>query len=346
MIKAGVIGYGLGGMAFHAPLIDAAPGLELAAIATSRVDSVRERYPDVTVTSTEALIADPSIALVAISTPNDTHFPLAKAALEAGKHVVIDKPFATSVADAVALDALAREKKLVLAAFHNRRWDGDFLTIREVLASAVLGDVMLAELRWDRFRPEIADIWKEREESGAGILNDLGPHLIDQAIQLFGVPESIATDVLIQRPGAQTDDYFELTFHYGVRRVVVSASRMVTRARPRFAIHGSKGSFVKHGLDPQEMQMKEGMRPGTAGFGEEPVAQRGSIYLANGTVEIVPTRPGDYRNFYAGMAAAITEGTPPPVTPADAILGLKIIELARKNTGQGCVRINAPLVGE
>ncbi len=335
MIRTGVIGYGLGGMAFHAPLVDAVEGLQLAAIATSRADEVHARYPDAAVTSAEALIADPGIALVVISTPNDTHFPLAKAALEAGKHVVIDKPFATSIADGEALIALARAKGRVLAAFHNRRWDGDYLTVAKLLGSGRLGELMLAELRWDRYRPEVTEAWKDSPEAGAGALNDLGPHMIDQALQLFGQPESLTADVVRQRGGARVDDYFEIAFHYGARRVILSTSRLVASPRPRFSLHGTLASFVKYGLDPQETFLKAGGKASDSDYGAQDPANDGTLVFGDGRSETIATERGDYRRFYAGVARAIGEGAPPPVTAEDAVAGLRIIDLARQSAAEG-----------
>lgn len=335
MIRTGVIGYGLGGLAFHAPLVDAVPELDLAAIATSRADEVHARYPEVAVTTAEALIADPSIALVVISTPNDTHVPLARRALEAGKHVVIDKPFATSVADGEALIALAREKGLLLSAFHNRRWDGDFLTVVKLLARGVLGEVMLAELRWDRFRPEVTRAWKDSPEAGAGILADLGPHLIDQALQLFGMPEALSADIEIQRPGARAEDYFEITLFYGKRRVLLSAGRLFVTPRPRFALHGTEGDFVKYGLDPQEPRVKAGARYDDPGVGDEDPGFHGKLTRADGTSEIVPTEIGDYRRYYAGIGRAIVGEGPVPVSAEDALTGLRLIDLARQSAREG-----------
>ena len=335
MIRTGVIGYGLGGLAFHAPLIDAVPDFELAAIATSRADAVRARYPDVAVVTPEALLADPGIALVVVSTPNDTHVPLALAALEAGKHVVIDKPFATKVADGEAVVALAKDKGLLVSAFHNRRWDGDFLTVRKLLDNASQGDVMLAELRWDRFRPEFGQAWKEDPHAGAGILADLGPHLIDQALQLFGTPQALFADLAIQRPGGRADDYFEITLFYGPRRVILSAGRLFVTPRPRFWLHGTEADFVKHGLDPQESRVKEGARYSDPGVGDEEPGLHGALTRTDGTREIVPTETGDYRAFYAGMAKAIAQAGPAPVSGEDAVLGLRLIEIARESAKQG-----------
>lgn len=332
MIRTGLIGFGLGGMAFHAPLIDSVAELQLAAVATTRDDAVHARHPGVVVTDAPALIADASIALVVISTPNDSHFPLARAALEAGKHVVIDKPFTNTVAEAETLAAIAADEGLVLSAFHNRRWDGDFLTVQQVMASGQLGAVMLSELRWDRYRPEVGAGWKDKPAVGSGMVADLGPHLIDQALLLFGTPDALLGDVALQRDGARTDDYFEITLLYGARRVVLSASRLVADPRPRFALHGTRGSFVKHGLDPQEAFMKNGGRPGDHA---EEVAHFGVLTASDGSKQTVPTQKGDYRAFYRGVASAITERRAPPVTAADAALGLRIIELAKQSSAEG-----------
>ena len=336
MIRTGLIGYGLGGMAFHAPLIDAVPELALAAIVTSRADAVRERYPQVPVVpEAAALLADPGIELVAISTPNHTHFPLARAALEASKHVVIDKPFATSVAEAEVLVALAEAQGRVLSVFHNRRWDGDFLTVSKLLDQGALGDLTLYEARWDRFRPALRGNWHEDAGPGGGVLIDLGPHLIDQALALFGLPQSITADIAAQREGSQVDDYFELTLHYGRMRAVLSSASIVPAPRPRFAVHGTQASFVKSGLDPQEAQLRAGGRADAPGHGVEDPAQHGALIGGDGTRRTVVSERGDYRRFYAGVARAIAEGVPAPVSPADALAGLRIVELARQSAREG-----------
>ncbi|MEI9926689.1 MAG: oxidoreductase [Sphingomonas sp.] len=335
MIRTGVIGYGLGGMAFHAPLVDAVPELELAAIATSRADAVHARYPEVQVTDADALIADPGIALVVVSTPNDSHFPLAKAALEAGKHVVIDKPFALSVSEGEQLIALAETKGLVLSAFHNRRWDGDFQTVRSLLESGRLGEVMLYEGRWDRYRPEVTTAWRDMPEAGSGMLADLGPHLIDQALLLFGTPEALSADIAVQRQGARTDDYFEVTLFYGKRRVLLSGSRLVAAPRPRFALHGTQANFVKYGLDPQEPHLKAGGSANDSAYGVEDPVFHGVLTQGDGSRRTIATERGDYRRYYSGLAQAIATGAEPSVTAADAVLGLRLIELARQSAADG-----------
>lgn len=336
MIRTGLIGYGLGGSAFHAPLIEAVPGLALSAIVTSRADAVRERYPQTQVVAeSAALLADPQIELVVVSTPNDTHFPLARAALEAGKHVVIDKPFANSVAEAETLVALAEAGGRLLSVFQNRRWDGDFLTARALLDSGALGEVTLYEARWDRFRPALRDSWHETAGPGGGVLIDLGPHLIDQALALFGPPQSLAADVVAQREGSQVDDYFEITLHYGRMRAILSSASIVPAPRARFAVHGTRGSFVKYGVDPQEAQLRAGARADAPGYGIEDPAQHGTLIGADGAPRIVPSERGDYRRFYAAVAQAIADGGAPPVPPADALAGLRIIELARRSAAEG-----------
>jgi scyllo-inositol 2-dehydrogenase (NADP+) len=335
MIRTAVIGYGLGGMAFHAPLVDAVPELELAAIATSRADQVHARYPGMLVTDAAAMIADPGIELIAISTPNDSHFPLAKAALEAGKHVVIDKPFANTVAEAEQLIALAKARGLVLSAFHNRRWDSDFLSVRKLLDGGRLGELRLAELRWDRYRPEVTTAWRDIPEAGAGMLADLGPHLIDQALLLFGTPEALSADIAVQRPGAQTDDYWEMTLHYGERRVILSASRLIAAARPRFALHGLAANFVKYGLDPQEPVMRAGGSPGDPGYGVEEPATYGVLTFGDGARETIVSERGDYRRYYSGVGQAIAGRTAPPVTAEEALAGLRLMEAARGSAREG-----------
>ncbi len=332
MIRTGLIGYGLGGMAFHAPLIDAVPELELAAIVTSRAASAGERYPQVQVVpDVPALLADPDIALVVVSTPNDTHFPLARAALEAGKHVVVDKPFANTAAEAAALVALAEAKGRVLSVFHNRRWDSDFLTLRRLIDAGSIGEITLYEARWDRFRPALRDSWHENAGPGGGNLIDLGPHLIDQALVLFGAPERLTGDIVAQREGSLVDDYFELTLHYGRMRAVLSSASIVPAPRPRFAVHGTKASFVKHGIDPQEARLRAGGRPDEADYGIEDSAQYGMLVRSDGSSAPIRSERGDYRRFYSQVAEAVAGQGPPPVSPADAFAVLRIIDLARQS---------------
>ncbi len=335
-IKVGLLGFGLGGSTFHASLIAEEPRLALTAVATSRAADVRKRFPHVALYSSPAeVIADPAVDLVIVATPDTTHGPLARLALEAGKHVVVEKPMAMSAAEGAALMALSRERGRILTVFHNRRWDGDFKTVREIVRSRRLGDIQYVALIWDRFRPELASGWREQSEDPWGALMNLGPHLVDQALLLLGRPDSIAGDIAIQRHDARSPDYFALTLHYGAARVLLSASTLVADPRPRFTLHGSQGSFVKHGIDPQESSLRAGVTYGTPGFGEDSEQRYGVLTLMNSPPERIRTQPGDWRPFYAGVVAAITNRSPPPVDPMDAVAGLELIELARRSAEEG-----------
>lgn len=324
MIRVGLAGYGLAGAAFHAPLIRACERMELAAILTSRDVAGR-------VASVGELIEFSD--LVVVATPNTTHFDIAAAALRAGKHVVVDKPFTVTLGEADELMTLARERGSLLTVFHNRRWDSDFLTVRKVLPR--LGEIALFEAHWDRFRPAIKDSWREVTQPGGGVLSDLGPHMIDQALLLFGMPDAISADVLAQRLGAQVDDYFDLTLHYGEGRVRLCSSTLIAEPRPRFSIHGAGGSFVKYGLDPQEAQLKGGMDPRSEGYAVD--LRDGVVTEPSQAAHQVPSERGDYPAFYEAVADAILDGTPVPVDPADARAGLILIDLARKSSKLGRV---------
>jgi scyllo-inositol 2-dehydrogenase (NADP+) len=317
-IRVGLLGRGMAGTVFHAPLIRAVRKLELAAAAGSA--------------EAAAVIADPAIDLVVIATPNLSHFPLARAALEAGKHVVVDKPFAVTVQEADELIALAAARGRTLTVFHNRRWDGDFLTVRALLESGRLGETMLFEAHWDRHRASIKEGWREEAADGAGLLYDLGPHLIDQALLLFGAPDALAADIGVQREGAAVDDYWSITLHYGARRVTLSAAMLVAAPRPRFALHGTGGSFVKYGLDTQEAALRAGRGPGDTGFGQS--SEDGMLTTPDGVTIKIPTARGNYAEFYRAVAASLADGAPPPVDAADARDGLRLIALARQSAAE------------
>ena len=333
-ISAGMIGFGLAGAVFHAQLIRAVPGLRPTHVCTSRTAEAQQAGLAVA-ESADAMLADPGIDLIVIASPNHTHFPLARAALMAGKHVVVDKPIAVTIEEADELIALARTRQRLLTVFHNRRWDGDFLTLRHLIDEGQLGEIMLYEAWWDRFRPTIKQGWRETATPGGGLLNDLGPHLIDQAISLFGWPEAISADIAAQRQGVCVDDYFALTLYYGEKRVRLGASTLVVHPRPRFAAHGMRGSFVKHGLDPQEAQLRAGILPTAGGFGVDAPEHYGTFYSADGQSSIIPTETGRWVAFYEAVRDAIRSGAPAPVDPADARAGLALIELARRSAREG-----------
>ncbi|TKI05670.1 oxidoreductase [Martelella alba] len=332
----GLIGYGFAAKTFHAPLITHTEGLTLAAVSSSDARKVLADLPTVAVSSQPAaVIADPAVDIVVIPTPNATHFSLAKHALQAGKHVVVDKPFTVTLSQAYELQALADNSKLVLSVFHNRRWDSDFLTVRQLVQDGVLGDVMYFESHYDRFRLEVRARWREQPGAGSGVWYDLGPHLLDQALMLFGTPVAIDVDLARLRPGAQTDDYFHAILIYPQRRVVLHGSMSAAAETPRFTLHGTKGSFVKFGLDPQEEQLKNGLRPSSPDWGRD--ARDGTLTLAEGgkmTEQSVRTQPGNYPAYYTALRDAILGEGANPVSPAAAIRVMELIELGISSAEQ------------
>ena len=329
----GLIGFGLGGAIFHAPMIAAVPGLRLARIASrSATPEALQPYPGVQRDDTpQAMLDDPSIDLVVVCTPNASHYGLAKAALLAGKHVVVDKPFVLSSAEGAELADLAEEKGLKLSVYQNRRWDGDFLTLRRAVASGELGTVHTCRVHFDRYAPQVKVRWKEQAQPGAGVLWDLGSHLIDQALQLFGVPRSVTAHLSLQREGAQVEDAFELVLDHGATKSILHAGALVRAPGPRYQVHGTLGSFVKSGIDPQEDALKAGMRPGDAGWGRDAPAGYATITLADGSRRAVETVPGSYESFYHGVWQAMAEDGPVPVPAREAVAVIRVIELALRS---------------
>jgi scyllo-inositol 2-dehydrogenase (NADP+) len=321
MIGVGLIGYGLGGSAFHAPAISAEPRLRLEAVVTSRAGQVEREHPGVrVVASAGELLADPAVELVVVAAPNAVHHDLAAAALRAGRHVVVDKPFALSVADADDLIALAAAADRRLSVFHNRRWDGDFLTVRRCAEAGVLGEIATFVSRYDRFRPAPKGGWKEAAVSGSGILWDLGPHLIDQAMVLFGPPRTVWADLGVQRPGVEAVDYVHLVLGYGRLRAVLHAGMLVRDPGPRFEVHGDRGSLVTRGLDRPEVDATL-------------TCEVGGLEL-RGRLTGAATA---YGTFYARMAAAVAGEGPVPVDPADARAAVAVIEHAEASARDGRV---------
>lgn len=340
MIRVGLIGYGLAGKVFHAPLVSDTPGLALAAIATSRREEALGDYPGARVCSSDEALQADDLDLIIVATPNDTHAPLARAALERGKAVVVDKPFALSLDEAQGLFDLAQRKAAFLSVFHNRRWDDDFLTLRRTIADGLLGEIVTLESCFDRFRPVVADRWRERSEPGGGLWWDLGPHLVDQAVELLGFPDAVTADLAQQRPGAMVDDYFHVTLHYGSRRAVLKGGSVVAAPVSRFRAHGDAGSFVSVGLDPQEARLRARVyRQAT------PVetARTGQLHL-NGPDGVKPFEkpliPGDYAAYYRSVAAALDSGAPPPVDRSAALAVVSILEMA---LASAAVRATLPI---
>ena len=321
--RVALVGFGLAGKAFHAPLISTTPGLELAAIVSSREEEVRALYPHAsTGRSYDDMLADPSIALVVLATPDHLHAQQAMAAMDAGKHLVIDKPLAPTLAEARRMADHARRCGTMLSVFHNRRWDGDFLTLRHLISSGQLGEITEFDSHFDRFKPEIGQRWKDQR--GGGVWQDLGPHLVDQALVLFGQPQAVYADLVVLKPGGQAVDYACVTLRYPQRRVRLHMSQTRPDHGLRLSVHGTKASFTKHGLDSQEEQSKAGMLPGAPQWGVDP--QPGHLTAGGGQpVQVEPLR-GDYGAYYRGLAAALGGSAPLPVTDTEALAVMEIIE--------------------
>lgn len=332
-IRVGILGYGFASATFHAPLLASVPGLALVALSSSQPAKVRADWPGVTVfDNPQALIASDAVDLVVVPTPNQTHHALAKAALLAGKHVVVDKPFTVTEAEALDLAHTAQRQGRLLSVFHNRRWDADFLTLKSILASGVLGRVTHFATHFDRFRPQVRQRWRESGEPGTGLWFDLGPHLLDQALLLFGPPASLTLDLQHQRDGAQADDGFHAVLRYPSQpdgtpnplQVVLHASALAAHPGPRYQVHGTRGSFTKYGLDPQEDALKNGLRPGSPGWGVDPNPGQLAVLPegAGPDAAVVHTTPphlkGDHSLYYTGVRDAIAHGAPNPVPPHEA----------------------------
>ncbi|MFJ6749765.1 Gfo/Idh/MocA family oxidoreductase [Streptomyces sp. NPDC091266] len=355
-LRVGLIGYGLAGSVFHAPLIAATEGLVLDTVSTSdpeRQAQARTEHPQVTTVGTPEAVLDRAagLDLIVLATPNKTHVPLATAALEAGLPVVVDKPLAATAAEAEKLAALADERGLLLSVFQNRRWDNDFRTVRKLVEDGALGDVQRFESRFERWRPQPKGGWRESGDpvEVGGLLYDLGSHLADQALALFGPVLSVYAESDVRRPGAEADDdtFIALTHANGVRsHLWVSAT--TAQLGPRFRVLGSKAGYVKYGLDPQEAALREGLRPGADGarWGVEAEAWWGRLGSGespqSGGGEPVPTLEGDYPAYYAAIAHALRTGGRPPVTALEAAAALRVLEAAKLSAAEGrTVRIEA-----
>ncbi|MBP2474486.1 putative dehydrogenase [Crossiella equi] len=346
-LRAALVGYGLGGSAFHAPFLASTPGLRLAAVVTGnpeRQEAVRARYPDTElVPSLEHLLARAGdFDLAVITTPNRHHYENASSALRHGLPVVVDKPFSASAEDARALADLAAARGLLAAPFHNRRFDGDFRTVRRLLGEGRMGRPTRFESRFERWRPDPTTSWKAWKESrdpadAGGITHDLGSHLIDQAVALFGRPLRVYAEIAVRRDKAVVDDdaFIALTHHEGVTSHLWM-SALAADLGPRFRVLGDAGSYVKHGMDPQEALLKEGATPGGEGWGEEPESAWGRLG-AVGDTSPVRTEPGAYQDYYAGIVRTLTEGAPPPVSALDGVTTAELVEAAYQSSRTGQV---------
>lgn len=322
-----VIGYGLGGRVFHAPYISAVEGLHLAAIVSSRKDEIAKTYPYVAVHNDPAAVfADPTIDAVVISTPNDSHAKLASQALDAGKHVVIDKPFAATAAEAEALMKKAKDR--ILTVFHNRRWDGDFLTLKELLRQGALGEVAYVETHFDLYRPAVSQRWRETPGPSSGAWYDLGSHLVDQILTLFGMPLGLTADLSILRKGGITNDYFRVLLRYERLRVILSGNYLA-RNDQRWVVHGSKASYVKWGLDPQQDQLSSGVAIGDPDFGVD--RRPGTLVMPDGSAYTPAPRRGNYCAFYERFRDSMRGVAPVPVTAGEALAVMKLLARAEES---------------
>jgi predicted dehydrogenase len=339
-IGVGIASYGMSGQIFHAPLLAHDRRFRLRRILQRTRNDATERYPSLVRTSSfDEVLSDREISLVIVNTPDNTHFDLAKRSLQAGKHTVVEKPFTQTVQQGKELIALAKKQGVMLSVFQNRRWDGDFLTLRKIVEDGTLGRIVEFEARWDRYRNYIqTDTWKEESSTGTGLLYNLGSHLIDQALVLFGIPEAVSAHLDIMRNGGKVDDWFDVRLHYSSVHVAVRASYLVREQGPRYALHGMLGSFVKYGIDPQEEALRRGEDPTTPDWGREPEEWWGILHTeANGQASrrTVKTLRGNYPGFYENVYRHLTFGEHLAVIPDEALLVIRVIEAAKKSSATG-----------
>ncbi len=337
-VRVGLIGYGLAGRVFHAPLF-AKAGLELAAVASSRPEEVKKDYPDAKVYATpQELFGDEAVDLVVVAAPSDLHYPLTLEALAAGKHVVSDKPFTSSVLEADAVIAAAEKANRIVSCFQNRRWDSDFLTLRKLIEDGVLGEVHSYRAHFEFFRPEVSDIWQDQPGKATGLHYDLGSHLIDQALVLFGTPDWLSADIASQRPGGKVIDGFHIRMAKGRQRIDLMASVLSPDFSTRYAVHGTQGSYMKKHMDIQEEQLRGGMTPEDPGYGiesEDRWAKVTSLVKGKLFARQEPSIPGAHYEYYRGMGEAIERGGRPPVLAEEARQTIRMIEAARQSSEEG-----------
>jgi predicted dehydrogenase len=336
-VRVGLIGYGYAGKTFHAPLIQSVAGLQLTIVGSSKRETVLADLPGVVVCSNmEEVATHPQVDLLVVASPNESHYPLAAAALHAGKNVVVDKPFTIKLADARALVQLAEERGRLLSVFHNRRWDSEVLATKAIVESGALGDISHFETHIDRFRPQVRQRWREQSGPGAGLWFDLGPHLIDQTVQLFGLPETINASFAVLRKGGETDDWAHVQLNYKSLRVILHTSLLVSVGGPRSVLHGTLGSWAKFGADVQEKQLVAGIRPGSPGFGEDP--DPGVLYEgATGQQRKIPAPVVNQADYYVGIRNALWGNQPNPVPPEQASAVMSMLDTSFQSGAMGRV---------
>jgi len=337
-IQTALASYGMSGQVFHGPLLQTHPGYRIAAVYERTRNRSEKKHPEARIARRyDDLLNDPQIELIIVNTPDHLHYKMALQALEKGKHVVIEKPMTLRLQEAELLIEKARSNGLILSVFQNRRWDGDFLTVKEVIESHLLGRLVSFESHFDRFRNYIQDSWKEQDSLGTGTLYNLGSHMIDQALQLFGMPRSLYAVVRGLRTDSQVDDSFDLFLNYPDTKCFVRGSYLIKEAGPRYILHGTRGSFVKYGLDPQEEALKSGITPGTKNWGEDDPVLYGilNVELDSGDKrDVYPTLPGNYMAYYENIYEVLRSGSSLEVKPEEARDVVKIIEAAYKSSSE------------
>ncbi|HWE84853.1 MAG TPA: Gfo/Idh/MocA family oxidoreductase [Terracidiphilus sp.] len=336
MIRVGLIGFGLAGRVFHAPLISSVEGFELAAVLERTSDEAAKRYPGIRVyRELDAMLADPSLDLVVVASPSGTHFEIARQVIRAGKHLVVDKPVAPRSAEIAELANLARERGVLLIPFHNRRWDGDVLTVRKLVEEGVLGRLVHVESNMERWAPGAARRpWKNDPAEGGGVLLDLGTHLADLALALFGLPLGVGAEVERERDGKGANDSFTIRLRYPEMRVTLGSNLLSSPPGPRFVLRGTRGNFLKSGVDPQEAALRQVTRIESPQWGKELPSEWGMLHVdVDGAIVSRPveTQPGDYRKFYEGVREAIERGAEPPVKPEHAWRAARVLEWAEES---------------
>jgi scyllo-inositol 2-dehydrogenase (NADP+) len=344
-ISTALLSYGMSGEVFHAPLLAALPQFQLTAIVQRNSERSKIKYPGARVAgSVTEILQDESIELVVVNTPNNLHYAHASEALHAGKHVVVEKPFTIKYSEACDLMALAEKKGRCLTVFQNRRWDGDFLTVQQILRENLVGPVVEFEAHYDRFRNYIeSNTWKEEGGDGKGIVYNLGSHMLDQALVLFGMPLYLDARIGARRNGSLVDDFYDIRMEYERHNVIVKSSYLVKESMPRYILHGVTGSYVKYGIDPQEQSLKEGKDPNAGDWGREPESDWGMLNTTIEGIDVrdrVETVPGDYKQFYVMLHDAIRHGRNVPVFPAEAAKVIRLIEACyESNAAKAAVRV-------
>jgi predicted dehydrogenase len=336
----------MSGEIFHAPLLGAHAGFKLSKIVQRKMATAHRRYPSVeVVNSIDNVLNDNNIELVVVNTPNETHYDYTVRVLEAGKHAVVEKPFSVTAKEADALIELAQKKNRILSVFQNRRWDGDFLTLKQIVSQKLLGKIVEFELHYDRYRNYIeANTWKEESAPGTGILYNLGSHMLDQVLVLFGFPQEVDARLGVQRPGGRVDDFYDIRLQYNGFHVIVKSSYLVRESMPRYILHGTEGSFVKFGIDPQEQALKDGRIPGSIGWGQEPASLWGQINTTVGALHVtgtIETLQGNYLAYYSNVFEAIRNQAALAVKPEESRDVIRLIEAcAESNQRRAAIRLN------